>query len=126
MATRDLVNNIGVLMSLAPGATGAGAGADLRGYESAAVLLSGDGTAATSALAVEESDDATSWNAVAAADLLNGPLEVVQGGTARVGYRGDKRYIRVNATVTTGNISASIVAGDPHALPAADPGGEPA
>lgn len=121
MATRDLVNNIGVIQSLAPGATGAGASADLRGYECAAVVLNADDAAATSALAIEESDDDGSWSTVSADDLLLGPLAVAQGATDRVGYRGNKRYIRVNATVSTGNISAAIVVGDPHVAPAVDP-----
>lgn len=101
---RDLKNNLSVAQSLAPAARTAsanGTGVDLLGKRKDAVAVLFDiglFTDGSFTLSVEESDDDSSYSAVAAADL-EGSLSVVDGTdddntTQIVGYKGTKRYIR--------------------------------
>lgn len=115
---RDLKNNIEFDQSLppesAPVTTSAnGASSDLSGGYSAAVAFNigpwGDGTHTFS---VEESDDDSTFTAVAAADL-QGTAPVVNDATDDnqvyvVGYIGNKRYIRAVCTVTGGPVTGLV------------------
>lgn len=113
---RDLANNIGAVQAVAPAvlsATNTSAAIDLQGFESAAVVIntgaivsSGDFTAK-----LQESDTTTSGDFadVAAADLVGTfPASLEADAIVKVGYVGDKRYLR---TVITKNGGTSIAAG---------------
>ncbi len=128
---RDLKSNLDVVQSLAPAARTAdadGTGADLLGYGSAvAVVAFGAWTDGTHTPALEESDDNSTFTAVAAADLQGSFTACADADTdntvQRVGYLGTKRYVRVALTVTgatTGALSAAeIVRGHPASAPLA-------
>lgn len=124
MTTRDL-NNIESVSSIQPQvltADATGAGVDLRGFDSARVLVhAGTFTDGTITPSVEESDDNSTFTAVAADDLLGAFPAITTANDARtheVRYRGNKRYIRVFAdeTVATAGapLSASVIRGHPH------------
>lgn len=121
MAIKDLYNNIGATISLAPAAKTAsanGTGVDLQGFDSAVVLIEvGAWTDGSHAFEVQESDDNSTFTAVADADL-QGAEPVVDGATDddqiyKIGYTGSKRYIRAVTTVsgtTTGAVYGVTVA----------------
>ena len=116
MTTRDLKSNIDIITSLAPAArtaTASGTGVDLRGYESAVVsFVPGAVTDGTHTPSVEESDDDSTYTAVAAADLLGSLANLASNVGQRVGYRGGKHYIRAKIAVsgaTTGALDAALV-----------------
>jgi hypothetical protein len=116
MTTRDLTSNIDLRTSLAPQAFTAsanGASADLRSFESAAVaFVAGTVTDGTHTPSVEESDDDSTWTAVAAADLSGTLADLASATVQRVGYRGAKRYLRAVLTVsgaTVGAVAAAVV-----------------
>lgn len=116
MTTRDLKSNIDIVASLAPAArtaTESGTGVDLRGYESAVVsFVVGTVTDGTHTPSVEESDDDSTYTAVAAADLLGSLADLASNVVQRVGYRGGKRYIRAKVAAsgtTTGALDAALV-----------------
>ena len=61
---------------------------------------------------VEESDDDSTYTAVAAADLLGSLANLASNVGQSVGYRGGKRYIRARIAVsgaTTGALDAALV-----------------
>lgn len=117
---RDLKNNLDAVLSLSPAARTAsanGTGVDLKGYEAALVLVqTGTITDGTHTIEVQESDDNSTFTAVADADLQG--TEPAIGATDddkvfEIGYLGAKRYIRVAVTVasaTTGGVYAASVA----------------
>lgn len=74
MATRDITGWLAPAQTLAPAARTAsanGTGVDLRGYESATVLIeSGTITDGTHTPKLQESDDNTTYTDVAAGDLI--------------------------------------------------------
>ncbi len=113
---RDIVHNIGIVQALGPAvlaATTTGAALDLKGFESAAVVIntgaiagSGDFTAK-----LQESDTTTSGDFTdVAASALQGafPASLVADSVVKVGYAGFKRYVRL---VVTKNSGTSIAAG---------------
>lgn len=128
---RDLKSNIGVAMSVLPllrTATVSGTGVDLREFDSAmAELQVGTITDGTFTPKLQESDDDSTYTDVAAADLIGSftaRTSANDGTVERVGYGGDKRYIRVVYTVTGspatgGTVGATIVQGHPHYAPVA-------
>jgi hypothetical protein len=97
------------VVSLAPAAYTSdadGAGVDLQGYDGGAlvVLAVGDWTDGTHAVAVEESDDDSTYTAVAADDL-DGSFSALDAAgddstVQLVGYLGSSRYVRVSVLVT--------------------------
>lgn len=108
--TQDMQN------SLAPAARTAsanGSGVDLANFASATVAFSvGTITDGTHTPSVEESDDNSTYTAVAAADLNGALAALATGVNQRVGYRGSKRYLRAVTTVagaTTGGVYAGVV-----------------
>jgi len=132
MTSRDLKSNVDASQSIAPQAlTGEanGTGADTREFDSAMVVFHfgacADGTFTP---VLEESDSLGSgYTSVAAADQ-QGTLAAVSNGVnenadQRVGYIGNKRFIR--ATIeesgsSTGCLAgATIHRGHPHGAPAA-------
>ncbi|MDD5585625.1 MAG: hypothetical protein PHY92_01540 [Alphaproteobacteria bacterium] len=131
MALRDLLSNVLVAPSLAPAVrtNGAaeGAGADLRGFDSAVIAVSfGAWTDGTHTPSVEHSVDGEAYTAAAAADLDGSftALDGAEGANAvqTVGYIGARRYVRVvmtTAGATQGAASAAdIIAGSPRNAPA--------
>ncbi len=117
---KDLSNNISPAVSLAAAVRSAaanGTGVDLQGYESATVLVDvgAEGDTLSSSVhfevSLEESDDNSTFTDVAQASIIDGTISSggiflkldgttggdpdSSGGIFRVGYVGNKRYIRV-------------------------------
>jgi hypothetical protein len=100
---KDLSNNIVPVVSIINAvktAAANGTGVDLQGYESATVLVDvgAEGDTLSSSvyfeLSLEESDDDSTYTDVVQADIVDGTI--ASGGIFfRVGYVGNKRYIRV-------------------------------
>lgn len=122
---KDLKSNADVVESLAPASRTAavnGTGVDLKSYGSAmAVIQAGaaGGTSPSFTFELQESDDDTTYNAVAAGDH-DGTEPVVTAAQAavRIGYKGSKRYLRVAITTVSGTsptllCSAAIVRSTP-------------
>jgi hypothetical protein len=129
---RDIKSNIKVVPSLAPASLTAaanGAGVDLRGFDSACVEFNGGaigGTTPSYTFSVQESDDNTTFTAVAEADLQGAApiITTTNAGVTVVGYIGAKRYIRAAATTVTGTsptllCAASVILGNPSLSPTA-------
>jgi hypothetical protein len=125
---RDIYNGLSVAQSLAPAARTAsanGTGVDLRGFDGAFALIeTGVITDGSHTFEVQESDDNSTFTAVADADLQGS--EPAVGSTDdnsvyRVGYRGTRRYLRVAVTVsgaTSGGVyGAAVVRGLAHQQP---------
>lgn len=120
---RDLVHNIGVVLAIAPADIAAntnGASIDLLGFDSVAfIATTGAVTGAGAfALKLQESNDGSAWNDVPA-NLYQAPVDgnLSANGTAKVGYRGFKRYVRPVLTKGSGtSIFASVIAIKGHAV----------
>lgn len=135
MSMRDLKSNISPAVSVPPAAnrtaTVAGAGVDLKGFDSAAAVVHfGAITDGGWTPSLTESDTGAfggEETAVAAADLVGAFTEAVAANddtVQTVGYIGTKRHIQVVVTEstasTTGAIfSANVVRGHPHLAPTA-------
>ncbi|WKT91468.1 hypothetical protein QYR01_06730 [Brucella anthropi] len=113
---RDIAHNIGVVQAVAPAvlaATTNSAALDLIGFESAAFVINtgeiaGDGVFSAK---VQESDQTTAGSFTDVdPDHLHGafPATLPANGTAKIGYRGFKRYVRLVLTKASGT---SIAAG---------------
>lgn len=97
-------------------------------YRSAAVLVeTGVVNDGTHTVIVEHSDNGSSWDTVAAAELQGGALAVTATDDDTVierGYLGSRRFLRVTWTQTGGTTgttfrSATVLLGDPSLLPVA-------
>lgn len=95
-----------------------GAGADLQGFNGAAVaFVSATLTDGSVACKLQESDDNSAWNDVAAADVVGGvnlaTLAAADDNIARkLGYIGKKRFLRgvmTQSGATTGGFYTSVV-----------------
>jgi hypothetical protein len=129
MASRDLYNTIKSTQSMAPAArtaTANGTGVDLKGYHSAVAIIEvGARTDGTHTFELQESDDNSTFTAVADADLQGTEPAVAASGDQNkvyeLGYLGKKRYLRVKVTVsgaTSGAVyGATIVTGTPAKAP---------
>lgn len=114
---RDLVHNIGVVQSIAPADIAAntnGTSVDLLGFDSVAFVATTGVRTASGAftLTLEESDDNATFTAVAA-NQYQAPVSgnLAANSTAKVGYRGFKRYVRPVLTKGSGtSIFASVIA----------------
>ncbi len=126
MANRQLSSRISVAQTLVPAvrtASATGAGVDLAGYHAAAVyIVAGTVTDGTHTPVVQESDDNVTFTNVAAEDLQGSLANIASNTVQEIGYIGNKRYIRVNVTVsgaTTGGVyGAFVVRGRPYSMPA--------
>lgn len=95
-----------------------GASFEIADYNGIGVIIdAGAWTDGTHTFTVQESDDNSAWSAVADTDLY-GDSEPVIDGTAdddqkyRIGYKGNKRYLRVITVVsgtTTGAIYGALI-----------------
>jgi len=128
MSSVDLYNNLSVAQSLAPAARTAdenGAGVDLQGFHGAMVVVhTGAITDGTHTIEVQESDDDSTYTAVADADLQGSEPAIGAADDNKIyeiGYMGTKRYIRAVVTVagaTTGGVyDAVVVRGAPRKAP---------
>lgn len=127
---RDLANNIGAVPAIAPAvlaATTTGDPIDLAGFGSVAVVINagaiaGDGNFTAK---LQESDTTTGgdFTDVAAADLTGTlPASLAAASAVKVGYVGNKRYVRVLITKNSGTSIAAgavIINGNPLAAPVA-------
>lgn len=129
---RDMFTNLSAVTSLAPlvrTADANGTGVDLSRHSGATLLATVGAAGVTLSgtdkieVKVEESDDNSTFTAVAAGDLLGStvvldtPAEA--GATYLIGYVGNKRYIRAvldfSGTHGTGtSIGVSVVRGYPR------------
>lgn len=113
---RDLASNIGVVASLVPAvqaATLKGSAVDLRGYDSAALVINTGAIAGAGLfdIKLQESDTTTDgdFTDVAAANLIGDlPAALAASTVYRQSYVGTKRYIRAVITQQSGT---SIAAG---------------
>jgi hypothetical protein len=131
MASIDLKSNIKLGVSLtkiARTTSGTGTSFDVADYDSVCFVVdSGAWTDGTHTFVFQESDDDSTFSAVADGDLA-GSEPVVDGATDDdqqyyVGYEGNKRYVRVVQTITatpsTGAvIGGYVVYGNPKNIPA--------
>ncbi|MEW2635257.1 hypothetical protein AB0903_27335 [Streptomyces sp. NPDC048389] len=127
----DIKNHLTVEQSLAPASRTAavdGTGVDLAGFDAAMVVIdagASGGTTPSFTFEVEDSDDDSTYAAVAAADL-DGTEPVITGANDEavytLGYHGIKRYLRVAITAVSGTsptllCSASVVRGKGRVKP---------
>jgi outer membrane lipoprotein SlyB len=133
---KDLYSNTKFARSLSPAARTAsanGVGVDRAQndsyYQEAKVVVStGTITDGTHTIEVQESDDNSTFTAVADADLQGTEPAIVAADddkTFEIGYLGRKRYLRVIVTVagaTTGGVyGAGIELGKPRRAPVVRP-----
>lgn len=115
---RDLASNIGVAASLVPAtqsATAKGTAVDLRGYDSAALVVTTGAivSAGLYVMSMQESDTTTDgdFTDVGAGDMVGSlPASLAASTSYKVSYVGRKRYIRAVITKTSGtSIDAGAV-----------------
>lgn len=106
---RDLASNIGVSESIRPAvhsaATVTGQTVDLRGFDSAAAVVTVGALAGAGNVTVklQDSDNGSDWDDVVAPNLIGAFPAVLLINTAlRVGYIGGKRYLRAFGTLNSG------------------------
>lgn len=125
-STRELKSSLKEEKSLDPAARTAsanGAGVDTRDSDSALLIIySGVVTDGTHTPKLQESDDNSVYNDVAAADQEGTLVDLTTSSTQRVAYKGNKRFVRAVITVTggpsTGAVaSAAVVLGHSHSTP---------
>lgn len=115
---RDLFHNIGARAVIAPAVQSAaadGAAIDLLGFNSVAFVVSTGAIVGSGdfGVKVQESDEAGSGFADAPAGSVqtNAPATLAAGSVYRLGYIGDKRYVRLALTKAGGtSIAAGAVA----------------
>lgn len=122
----DLNKDIASATSLAPAVrttSANGTGVDLQNYGACAIIWNvGTITDGTHTPTVEESDNNSTWTAVAAADLSGTLAALTSNTNQEVGYTGLKRYVRAVTTITGspstgGAYAALVVRGRPRTLP---------
>lgn len=113
----DLHNNLYGIPTIQPAAqTGAvtGSGVDLKGYDGAEVVVHvGVRTDSTFVANLQESDDNSTYTDVASGDMI-GSEPTISGYSNKVyqlGYKGTKRYIRLNTSFVAGGESTGAVFG---------------
>jgi hypothetical protein len=125
---RDIVSNIGAVQVVAPAVfTGnnTSAAIDLSGFGSAALVvntgaIAGDGSFS---IVLQESDETTggSFTPVAADDMIGEfPSPLSADSTVKVGYIGNRRYVRAVLTRASGTslaLGAVLVKGNPRHAP---------
>jgi hypothetical protein len=133
---RDMHNNISVLHAITPaavGTTGIAGGKlsgalDRRGFETVEFIYSSGASASvadTITPVIYEGDTTNgSFTSVAAADLLGteAALTLTAAKTGRVGYGGNKRYLKIRLFGTgtaTAVVAASAILGKPAIAPQA-------
>jgi hypothetical protein len=115
---RDLYNTLSSAQSVKPAAakTAAvtGSGVDLAGYDGCEIQIPvGVRTDSSFVIALKESADNVTYTAVASGDII-GTQPTISGISNTVyafGYRGTKRYVRVDSTFVAGGASAGAFFG---------------
>lgn len=130
---RDAYGNVTARATLAittRTASGNGTGVDRAAsgamYQDAMVVVhTGTITDGTHAVDIQESDDNSAWNSVAASELQGAEPSIVAADDDKVfivGYKGTKRYLRVaitaSGTTTGGVYGATVVLANPRNAPA--------
>lgn len=133
---RDAYNNVTVRESLAIAArtaTANGTAVDrsvnsLMYQDAAVVVHTGTVTDGTHTIDVKESDDNSTFTSVAAADLQGTEPAIGAVDDNKlyvVGYKGTKRYLRVDVTVSGatagGTYAASVLLANPRVAPVVHP-----
>ncbi|MBN9335372.1 hypothetical protein [Devosia sp.] len=126
---RDLYSNIGTAPAIVPAVKTAAADGltiDTKGFNSLAIAVTtgavaGDGDFG---LALEDSDEAGSGFAAVGADFVdnNAPATLAASSTYKLGYRGHKRFVRLQLTKAGGTsiaLGAVAVLGNPADAPVA-------
>lgn len=126
---RDLYSNIGLATAILPAVKSAAADGitvDTKGYQSVAFVVTTGAIASAGdfAVAVQESDASGSGFAAADASVVdsNAPATLAADSTYKVGYRGNKRYCRLQFTKAGGTsiaLGAVAVLGHPEVSPVA-------
>lgn len=123
MATRDLYSNVSIGKSIVPTvwtATATGSGVDLKGAESAILLVDVGAVAASGNVTVklQESSDNSTFTDVASADLVGTIADPLVASTPTfLGYIGAERYVRAVGTLNSGTsvaFGATIVRSNLH------------
>lgn len=125
MVSRDLKSNTKALVSLTTQVVTADVttpthAIDTRDFDSAMFVVT-SGTVTTAGIAkglAYESDDGTTWTAVAAADLVGAFTNMAAADLIQtVGYVGQKRYIGLGADYISGTsiiLTGIVIEGDAH------------
>jgi len=126
---KDQHNKLNAVVALAPiavTATNTSAAIDLQGYNSCEVFISCGVITGSAVFVPSMTECATSggtYTAVAAADLINTPdTALTAGACSKIGYRGNKRYVKVVNTLSSGTsaiLSVLVLRGDAANLPVA-------
>jgi len=135
---RDMHSNISVLSAIAPqaiGTTGAANGKlsgiiDRQGYEAVEFVFQSGASASVAdtinPVVFEAAATGDSFTSVADADLIGTEagqkLTLTAAGASRIGYRGNKRYLKLRLYglgTATAIVSAAAVLGKPHLAPVA-------
>lgn len=134
---KDMKNNIKVsnalnIQAIASNTTIAGAIIDTKGFDSLTLVFqTGTITDGDYTLLIEEGNSATLTDAAAVADadllgteaLASFSADTDDNKVSKIGYRGNKRYVRlsvVSTSVTTGGtVGATAIQGHPQFAPVA-------
>jgi hypothetical protein len=126
---RDLYSNIGTALAISPAvksAAGDGITIDTKNFSSVAFVITTGAIASAGdfGVSVQESDASGSGFAAADAEFVdtNAPATLAADSTYKVGYRGNKRYVRLQLTKAGGTsiaLGAVAVLGHPHVAPVA-------
>lgn len=126
---RDLYHSLGAALALAPSvktAAGDGVAIDTKGYSSVALFVNTGAIAGAGdfGVKVQHSDEPGSgWeDAPAGSFFSNAPATLAASSAYKLGYIGDKRYVRIALTQAGGtSIAAGVVAvlGRPNDAPVA-------
>ncbi len=127
---RDLYSNIGLAQAIVPAvksAAGDGIAIDTKGYSSIAFIVNTGAIASDGdfGVAIQESDTTTGGDFTAAgAEFVdsNAPATLAASSIYKLGYRGNKRYVRLQLTKAGGTsiaLGAVAVLGHPHDAPVA-------
>lgn len=126
MSSRDITQNIGTFLALAPAVQNAtinGAAIDTLGFESAAIVINTGSIAGAGNFTakVQDSQDGTNFADVASQFLVGAlPTALAANSTYKQGYLGGNRYLRAVLTLNSGtSIAAGAVAvlGSPKVAP---------
>lgn len=124
---RDLYNNIGVRPAIVPAVQSAAADGitiDTNGFNRIAFAVSTGAIAGSGdfGLAIQESDQSGSGFAAPDPGFVdsNAPATLAASSSYKLGYRGNKRYVRLSLTKAGGTsiaLGAVAVLGDPAVTP---------
>ena len=115
----DNVANNKLATSLTAGTYAADTDGDtvsLEGFNSATFMYAPGTVAAGTAPLPEESADGTTWNAIAAEDLIGTLADLVSDTDVRFGYRGGHSYVRASVTASGagGPLFSGVLLGNPN------------